>query len=253
VFARHSPARPETDWVAAGLHPVEFTVAGFELNGRRIAVIALVVLACVALGVLSERIDVAAVHAWTEGVNGVLVFALMVVLPLLGFPVTVTHAVAGMRFGLALGLALAALSIVLQLLASYALVRAAPDLFARRLGRLRERLPEGTHGPVTLFTVLLPGVPYFAKNYVLPLIGVPLRTFLLWAAPIHIARSVVGVAFGHFSDDLSPLKIAAFVTYFVAVTLGCAWAFRRVRAQVKDRRPAADGRKSPASGRCAAR
>lgn len=225
---------------------METTIAGIYLNGRRLALAAAVVVACAALAVFSKQIDVHAVHAWTEGINGAAVFALMVVLPLVGFPVSVTHAVAGMRFGLGLGFGLAALSIILQLLASYALVHAAPRLFERRLRRWRERLPEGSHGPVTLFTILVPGVPYFAKNYVLPLIGVPLRTYLLWAGPIHIARSVVGVALGHLSDELNPLRVTAFVVYFLAITLGCAWAFRRVRAQVKDRRPAAGGRKSRA-------
>lgn len=223
---------------------MEVTIAGIELDRRKLLIVGGVVLACVAVGLLYERIDVEAVNAWTESLNGGLVFTLMVVLPLVGFPVTVAHAVAGMRFGLALGLTLAACSIVLQLLASYALVRAAPQLFQRRLQGIREKLPEGAHGPVTLFTVLLPGVPYFAKNYVLPLIGVPLRTFLLWAAPIHIARSLVGVAFGHLSSDLTPLRITAFVGYFLVVSAGCAWALRRVQAQVKDRRSAAGGRRS---------
>lgn len=222
---------------------MELTIAGFELDRRKIITIAVVVVACVAVALLYRQIDIAAMHRRAEGMNGALVFALMTVLPLVGFPVTVTHAVAGARFGLPLGLVMVSLSITLQMLASYGLVKLAPKLFARRMESIRKRLPRGAHTPVTQFTMLLPGVPYFAQNYVLPVIGVPLGTYLLWGVPIHIARSIVGLAFGDMSDDLTPWRIAGFVTYFAVVTLTCAWAFRRLQAQLKGPRAKAGGRK----------
>lgn len=225
---------------------MELTIAGFELDRRKIITIAVIIVACVAVALLYRQIDIAAVHRRAEGLNGVLVFVLMTVLPLFGFPVSVTNAVAGVRFGLPLGIALVSVSIVLQLLASYGLVKLAPKLFARRLEGLRKRLPEGAYTPVTQFTMLLPGVPYFAKNYVLPVIGVPLGTYLLWSLPIHIMRSIVGIAFGEMSGDLSPLRIAGFVTYFVVITVTCTWAFRRLQAKMKDRPARASGRKRPA-------
>lgn len=222
---------------------MELTIAGFELDRRKIITIAVIVVACVAMALLYRQIDIAAVHRRAEGMNGALVFALMTVLPLVGFPVTVTHAVAGARFGLPLGVVMVSLSITLQMLASYGLVNLAPKLFARRMEALRKRLPKGAHTPVTQFTMLLPGVPYFAQNYVLPVIGVPLGTYLLWGVPIHIARSLVGLAFGDMSDDLTPWRIAGFVTYFVVVTVTCAWAFRRLQAQLKGPQAKAGGRK----------
>jgi uncharacterized membrane protein YdjX (TVP38/TMEM64 family) len=222
---------------------MELTVAGFTLDRRKLITIALIVVGCVGLTLLYRQVDIEAVHRRAEDINGVLVFALMTLLPMAGFPVTVTHAVAGLRFGLPLGLTLVALSICLQMLLSFALVKIAPHLFARRLEPLRRRLPKTAHTPLTQFTMLLPGVPYFAQNYVLPLMGVPLSTYLLWGVPIHIARSVVGIAFGDMSDDLTPLRITGFVVYVVVVTLACAWAFRRLQAQVKDQRSKAGGRK----------
>lgn len=202
--------------------------------------IAVVVLAGVAF--LYQRIDVDQVHDYAEGLNSVLVFVLITVLPLVGFPVTVLHIVAGMRWGPKVALPLVFLSILLQLLASYALVKLFRPLFEKRLAKLRERIPEGAHGPVSLFTALLPGVPYFAKNYVLPLIGVPLRTFLLWCFPLHAARSSIAVLFGHESDQLTPGRIAGFAVYFILISLSCAWVFRRMRAEVGDRSPAVGGR-----------
>ena len=205
----------------------------FRVTPRRIGIVVAAIVALGALVLLYRTIDIAALHQRAAEVNGVLVFALMTVLPLIGFPVSVTHAVAGVRFGFGPGLALVSVSIVLQLLASYALVKGMPKLFTRPLKPLRERLPKGAHTPVTQFTMLLPGVPYFAQNYVLPLAGVPIGIYLLWGIPIHIAKSAIGVGFGDMSDDLTPLRIAGFVTYTIFITVTCTWAFRRLQARLK--------------------
>lgn len=222
---------------------MELTLAGFELDRRKVITLALIVLACVGLAFLYGQIDMPALHERAQRINGPLIFVLMTVLPLVGFPVSVTNAIAGVRFGLGLGMALVAVSIVLQLLASYALVKAAPRLFAHRLDSLRRRLPKAAHGPLTVFTLVVPGVPYFAKNYVLPLVGVPLGTFLLWGIPIHVAKSLVGVLFGDMSDHLTPARIAGFAAYAIGITVACAWSFRRLQAQMKNQRSTAGGRK----------
>lgn len=196
--------------------------------------VALAVLLCVGVAVLSSKIDVHDVHERTAQMNGAVVFILIVLLPLFGFPVTVMHMLAGIRWGTGMGLALVAASILLQLLASYGLVHVFRPLFEKRLAPLRKRLPKTAHRNLTLFTMLLPGVPYFAKNYVLPLAGVPLRTYLLWSFPLHVLRSSIGVLFGDASDELNAQRIAAFAAYFVVIALVCTWSFRRLQRQVHD-------------------
>lgn len=221
---------------------MELTIAGFEIDRRKIITAIVVLIACVVLALLYRQIDVPALHARAQEVNGAMVFLLITVLPLFGFPVSVCHAVAGVRFGLGWGLVLVSASIVLQLLASYALVKAAPKFFARHLDKYRKRLPKATHAPLTQFTMLLPGVPYFAQNYVLPLVGVPLGVYLLWGGVIHILKSIIGILFGEMSDDLTPARIAIFVAYAIFITITTAWAFRRLQARMKDQRPTAGGR-----------
>ncbi len=205
-----------------------------RLTPKQYLLIGLGVLVVIAVMMLYRQIDIEALHRRAESLNGVAVFAAMVVLPLAGFPVTVVHAVAGVRFGIGPGCALVALATFLQLLAAYGLVKLAPGFFARRLAPLRKRLPKGTHTPVTLFTMLLPGVPYVGQIYVLPLVGVPLGTYLLWSFPINVSRSVVGVTFGELSDELTPLRMAGFVVYFLVITATCAWAFRSLRRRMKE-------------------
>lgn len=192
---------------------------------------------------LSRAFNITAIHAYANRLNGPLAFLLLIILPLLGFPVSVLHVTAGIRFGVARGLALVALSILIQLLASYGLVYWRESYFQRRFRKIRAEIPDGAHGAVTLFTLLVPGVPYFAKNYVLPVIGVPLRTYLALGFPIHTIQSVIAVVLGDESNHLTSLRITVMVVYY-AVTLAASWwAFRLVRTQVVSQPKAAGDRK----------
>jgi uncharacterized membrane protein YdjX (TVP38/TMEM64 family) len=169
-------------------------------------------------------------HQAGEFHAGIVILALMT-LPLVGIPVSVMHALAGAKFGWPLGLALVAVSIAVQLVASFLIVRAAPQFFKRRFAWLHERLPKAAHRSLTLFVLLLPGAPYFAQNYVLAGAGVPFGMFFAYAFAIHVARSVVGVIFGEWSGDLTPARAAVFAVYTLGITLACGLAFRRLRAQ----------------------
>src|SRR5687768_13498384 len=100
--------------------PAQAALFDFKVTRRRLVIFGAVIVALVGLVLLYRQIDMVALHQRAQGVNGVLVFALVTVLPLFGFPQSVAHAVAGVRFGFGPGLALVAVSIVLQLLASYA-------------------------------------------------------------------------------------------------------------------------------------
>ncbi|HEY8932663.1 MAG TPA: hypothetical protein VIM44_05040 [Rariglobus sp.] len=188
----------------------------------------------IGLMLLYRQIDVQAIHDQAKRMNGFAVFVVMTVLPMVGFPVSVLHVAAGVRFGIGLGLVLTTVSILIQLLASYALVKAAPSFFERKMEPWRKRLPKAAHTPLTQFTMLLPVAPYFAQNYILPLVGVPLGTYLLWSFPLHVVRSVVGVIFGNESADLTPTKLVWFGVYSVAVGVTSAWSFQRLRRKMKD-------------------
>ncbi len=212
-----------------------------QLTARQWLAIFAVVAALAGLTYAYSRIDLGPLHERAARTNGFAVAGLITVLPLLGFPVSILHVVAGVRFGVQTGLLIVVFSIGFQLLASYGLVTWWRGHFARRFASLRARLPRGAHGPVSLFTLLLPGVPYFAKNYVLPLIGVPLGPYFVWCWPLHSVRALMGVVFGDQSDHLTPWKIAGFVAYAAIIALSCAWAFRRLKGLVANPPPAEGG------------
>jgi uncharacterized membrane protein YdjX (TVP38/TMEM64 family) len=217
-----------------------------ELPWRRIAAIG-VIFGAIGAATYSN-IEIETVHARAGEFNAILAFALLVFLPLIGFPASLLHVAAGIRFGAVLGLPLVSASILLQLLASFAIVRIwrEPLQKSRWLSRLRERIPQGAHASVTIFTVLLPGAPFAAVNLVLPLLGVPLRTFILCAWPLHTLRSTITVLFGDQSDQLTATRLAVLLAYALTVSGASWWMYRRMKSQFEDQPPAAGGRKQPA-------
>src|SRR5262249_47952015 len=111
---------------------------------------------------------------------------------------------------------------------------------------LRERIPEGAHASICVLAVLLPGAPFAAINYVLPLIGVPLRTYLLCCLPLHVLRSTVTVSFGDQSDHLTPTRLAVLVAYALLILGASVLTYRRVKGQLAGPPSAAGDRKQPA-------
>jgi uncharacterized membrane protein YdjX (TVP38/TMEM64 family) len=220
-------------------------LAGFSRKAmaRLIVMVAVIV---VVGWLFHGRIDPAAIHAYARRLNAGAAFGLLVVLPLLGFPASVLHVAAGIRFGLVTGLALVSLSIGLQLLASYGLVHCFRDRFARRFAGLRRRIPVGAHASLCVFAVLLPGAPFTAVNYVLPLMGVRLRAYLLCCWPLHTLRSTVTVLLGDQTDKLTPVRLVVLGAYALLLASGSWWLYRRLRRQLEDQRAAEDGRMQPA-------
>jgi uncharacterized membrane protein YdjX (TVP38/TMEM64 family) len=202
-----------------------------DLPWRKIASFAIVVGAISA--VLYSQVEIETIHREAARFNGALAFGLLVLLPLVGFPASLLHVAAGIRFGAPLGLALVSLSILIQLLTSYAVIRIWRHRFERTrwVARIRERIPEGAHASVCIFTLLLPGVPYAAINYVLPIVGVPLRIFLACAWPLHTLRSTVTVVFGDQSAHLTAARLAILLAYALMIVGASWWTYRRLQSR----------------------
>jgi uncharacterized membrane protein YdjX (TVP38/TMEM64 family) len=217
-----------------------------DLPWRRIATAAVVV--AIVVAIFYRSVDMEKVQDEAARLPGAIAFILLVLLPLIGFPASVLHVAAGIRFGGPLGYGLVVASIVLQLIASYWIVRIWRRYFekARWLQRVRERIPKGAHSSVCAFTVLLPGVPYAVVNYTLPLLGVPLRTLLLCALPLHALRATVTVAFGDQSSHLTGTRLVVLAAYALLILGVSAWLYHRLQSRFAGRPRAAGGRKQPA-------
>lgn len=190
----------------------------------------------IGISIFWGRLDVDEVHAWAKRMPAGWAFLLMLVLPLIGCPATLVNLAAGVRFGIAGGLPLVALAITIHQFIAFALVRWMPGMFTKLVRPLRERLPRGSHKAVTMFSALLPGIPYWMQVYSMPMLGIPLRTVLLCAVPFHTMRSLLALVGGGISDHLTPWSIAGLVAYATVLMTACAVAGRRLRKEMANRR-----------------
>jgi uncharacterized membrane protein YdjX (TVP38/TMEM64 family) len=206
------------------------------------------VAALVIAGISSAGFDWAALQDRIAGLNGALVFVLMATLPVTGFSVGVIYLVAGAKFGPLLGGVAVAGATVVHLLLTHWISRSflrGPllRLLARRNYQLPV-IPAGENAAIAVMAALVPGVPYFARNYLLALSGVPLRTYFWICLPIYVARSYVTIFLGDLSGDPSRRGFVILVAVY-AVKLGiCAYLLARLRRRYKLR---GDPRQAPSA------
>jgi uncharacterized membrane protein YdjX (TVP38/TMEM64 family) len=203
--------------------------------------LATVLILAAGLSLTWGRVDIDQVHREAAQVPALVAFGLMIVLPLVGCPATLVNLCAGVRFGVAGGLPLVALAIVIHQLMAFQLVRWKPTMFGHLVDPIRKRLPKGSHGSVAVFSALIPGVPYWMQVYSMPLIGLKLRTVLLYCVPLHTIRSLIALIGGDISDHPSTGWLVGLGIYAVVLMSVCAYAGRRIRQKVvkaRSRRPA---------------
>ena len=175
--------------------------------------------------VLFSLFDLKWVHTSAQKMGGALVFALTVILPLVGAPVSVLYAIAGAKFGVEWGLTLTLAAIALHLVASWWIahswLKRPLEAVFRRLGRQIPKVPPGESVPVCLLVALLPGASYALKNYLLVLAGVPFRSFFWTLLPSHFVHAALAILFGDFTGDMTKPRIIFLSLYaFVVIGIG---------------------------------
>ena len=171
--------------------------------------------------VLFSLFDLKWLHTNAQKLSGELVFALTVILPLIGVPVSAVYVIAGAKFGALWGLTLTLVAIALHLVASWWIAhswlkRPLEALF-RKLGRQIPKIPEGEYVPVCLLVALLPGASYALKNYLLVLAGVPFRSFFWTLLPSHFVHAALAILFGDFTGEMTTAKTVFLSVYALTV------------------------------------
>jgi uncharacterized membrane protein YdjX (TVP38/TMEM64 family) len=135
----------------------------------------------------------------TEETHWALFVALMTVLPIFAFPITLFLVLAGVKFGFIIGSLLTLLIIPVHLIASFilgkSLLRPYLDRILAKKNVQLPRIPqERTLMYASLF-VMIPGPPYSLKNYTLALTGIPFRYYFLvnWVIELVLCIPVVGL------------------------------------------------------------
>lgn len=217
--------------------PVLFHIGSVPVTKRLLAKASLAAIAVISVALLWGRIDPKELHARARELSGPAVMAAITLLPLVGFPVSWLHLVAGVRFGFVGGMVVVAITSVLHHVLGWALVKLLPARLFGRLEPWRERLSGAGHRDATLLCCLLPGMPYTVQLYLMPVIGTPLPLMFGLSAALHTARAVVTILLGDMSDELTPARVAALACYYAVLFSVSAISLRGLRRSLaKNRR-----------------
>jgi uncharacterized membrane protein YdjX (TVP38/TMEM64 family) len=220
--------------------------------GQLVWLALLVVVAAVLIGLIASRdFDWSAVNRAIAGFNSGVVILLMAVLPLAGFPISLVYLMAGARFGPWFGIAVVALVTAVHLFGTYWITRSflrgpIERFLARRDYRL-PHVPEGEHGSVCLLAALVPGPPYFARNYLLALTDIPLRIYFWVCFTVYVLRSVVAIMIGDLASDPDTSQLLLLVGVYLLKLGICAyvvWRLRRVHKRRTQAKVHAEAKKS---------
>jgi len=170
-------------------------------RSRRFRVFALCALLVLGLlGWLATLVDWLAVRDHLVALDLRWLFLAMALLPLFGFPISVVYIVAGARFGMWWGGVLVAAVTTLHLFFSHAigrwLLRKKIEHALERRGWRIPHLPRAADAEIAAFGALVPGVPYFIRNYLLALTDVRFVVYWLVCLPVYVGRSYLALMLG---------------------------------------------------------
>ncbi len=214
-------------------HALLFGLAQHKRAAWGIAAIFALGMAAFALVLLYTDLSWAGVTEWIHNVNPMAALPLMAVLPIVGFPISVVYLFAGARFGpLGGGVVVAAITAV-HLVGTYLIaksfLRAALQRVIERRHLHLPEIPEDEQAAICVIASLVPGLPYFVRNYLLALAGVRLKYFMLVCLPIYVARSYVTILLGDMGAEPSRERIVILLAIDGLKAAICACVIWRLR------------------------
>ena len=145
--------------------------------------------------------------------NPLVFAALMAVLPIFGIPVSIFLVLVGMIFGITTGILVTGGLMLFHLVATWFLVHSLfRPLVLKMLNRTQvtpPRLPQKGKKRLALIFMLIPGLPYAVKNYLLALSGLPFPHYMAISWLTQFSLSIPFIILGKGVIQMDPLILGA--------------------------------------------
>lgn len=157
--------------------------------------------------------------------------AAFLILPLLGFPISILLFLAGLRFGLGTGMVLVAGGMIFHHFAAYHLAQGGfREWVIQRLKRAGYTIPTIKSKHRIWFTAVfaaIHGPPYMVKLYLLALTTIPFRIYCWVGAPVYIIFGLIPVSAGSAMVHLDAKWIYLFIGISFVLLFGAYYLQRR--------------------------
>ncbi|MGC9372635.1 MAG: hypothetical protein ACP5DY_04865 [Thermovirgaceae bacterium] len=145
----------------------------------------------------------------------------MLVLPVFGFTISAFLVLGGMIFGVTQFIMIWILILPLHVLAAYFIARwvrtPLTEFLCHRMGWRVPNIPRGHVAKFSFLFLAFPGLPYAAKNYILPLAGVPFRYSVIMNT---VVQGLIGLPFIILGKSAADINLTAFnITLAVMVAV----------------------------------
>jgi uncharacterized membrane protein YdjX (TVP38/TMEM64 family) len=162
-----------------------------------------------------------------------LFIALMILLPMLGFPISPFLIMVAIKFGPFGATAVTALIFALHLVAAYLLAHSVlrPQI-SKLLSKVKYSLPEIQQRrrlPFSLIFMALPGLPYTVKNYILATLNIPFRIYFPVGLGCNLLLALPFIGLGHTAIQ-NPKLVIVFLVVLAAGYVAAVWLKRKMTA-----------------------
>jgi uncharacterized membrane protein YdjX (TVP38/TMEM64 family) len=145
----------------------------------------------------------------------------MLILPVFGFTISAFLVLGGMIFGVIQFILIWILILPLHVLAAYFIARwvrtPLTEFLCHRLGVRIPNIPPEHVAKFSFLFLAFPGLPYAAKNYILPLAGVPFRYSVIMNT---VVQGLIGLPFIILGKSAAEIDLTAFnITLAVMVVI----------------------------------
>lgn len=200
-----------------------------------VLLVALLLTAIVYLAVNPEFFQ-QAVSLIDKNMSPALFIALMIVLPVIGFPISIFLVTGGIKFGIFYASMLWLVILPIHALIGYYLagwLRLPLQRFFRKMGYPVPELPKKGVGPFSFLFLAIPGIPYAGKNYILPLAGVPFSYCVLMNVVVQWPQGIPFIVLGRSMMELDLTLFYIALALIVLLYIFLRWLKKKYGNKVR--------------------
>lgn len=155
-----------------------------------------------------------------KSMSPLMFISLMILLPVFGFPISIFLIIGGIRFGIFYASLLWLLIIPIHALIGYylsKLLREPLKGFSSQMGYQIPKIPKSNTAMFSFLFLVIPGIPYAGKNYLLPLAGIPFYYCVLMNS---IVQGAIGIPFIVLGKSAVEMDLSLFYIALIILIVG---------------------------------